>query len=133
MIESRLETDFIERFVRKERRQRLLEFAAKVDNRGRLLSKLNSPGIFDPRFVTAIGGSQRVSGVLAGVYKHHGMGGRVYVISENAEWDGQKFQMSYIVDQCLAGCVDTVGYCWKSKIAFFEWHHSGESYLLKRS
>jgi hypothetical protein len=132
MIDPKLEAEFIERFVRKERRDRVLGFAAKENNRGRLLKELNSPGIFDQRFITKIGGSERTQGILPDVYKRNGMGGRVYVMSENDEWDGQKFQMSYIVDECLAMCIDTVGYCWKTKIAFFEWHHSGESYLLKR-
>lgn len=132
MINPKLEAEFIERFVRKEQRNRILSFAAKLDDRSRLLNELNSPGIFDPRFITKIGGSARTQGILPELYKRNGMGGRVYVLSENDEWDGQKFQMSYIVDECLAMCIDTVGYCWKTKTAFFEWHHSGESYFLKR-
>lgn len=132
MINLELEKEFISRFVKKERRDRLLEFATKTDDRNRLLNELNSPAVFDSRYVVEIEGKDRTQDRLPEIYKEHGMGGRVYAISQNDEWDGNKFQMSYIVNECMAMCIDTIGYCWKTKIAFYEWHHSGASYLLKK-
>ena len=61
------------------------------------------------------------------------MGGRVYVVSSNPEWDAKKYQMSFILNECLAACIDTLCYCWKTKTAFYEWHHSGASYFMSRN
>jgi len=133
MIEPKLEAEIITRFVKRERRARLLEFASKPDRRDQLLQEINSPGIFDQRFISGVSGSQRSADNLPSVFKKNGMGGRVYVMSEHHEWDAQKFQMSYIIGECLSMCFDTLGYCWKSKTAFFEWHHSGETYFLSKS
>lgn len=131
-IETNLELELISRFVVKEKRDRLLGFASSFKTRPRLLSELKSPAIFDPRYVIDFSGADRMQEVLPDIYKTHGMGGRVYVISENEDWDARRFQMSYIVNQCLGACIDTLGYCWKSRTAFYEWHHSGKSYLLRR-
>jgi len=132
MIDPKLEAEIITRFVKRERRARLLEFTSKPDRRDQLLQEFNSPGIFDQRFISGVSGSQRSAENLPSLFKQRGMGGRVYVISEHHEWDTQKFQMSYIVGECLGMCFDTLGYCWKSKTAFFEWHHSGDTYFLSK-
>ena len=130
-IETEFELEFINRFVVKNKRERLIGFASKPKSRNKMFNEFRSPEIFDPRYVTEILGSDRNTDILANIYKKHGMSGRVYVMSENEEWDAQRFQMSYIVDECMAMCIDTIGYCWKSKTAFYEWHHSGASYFLK--
>jgi len=132
-VDFKLESEFLNRFVVSTKRERLVGFASKLETRGRFLNELRSPSIFDPRYIIEINGSDRMPGTLPAIFKQYGMGGRVYVISENEEWDAQKFQMSYIVDQCLGMGFDTVGYCWKTKTAFYEWHHSESSYFLKRN
>ena len=131
-IETELEVEFIERYVVPHKRDRLLGFASDPSKRNKMIQAFNAPGIFDKKYVTEIGGPSRCAGLLPDVYKEHGMGGRVYMISEDSNWDAQRFQMSYAVDECLAQCFDAIGYCWKSKLAFYEWHHSGASYLLNK-
>lgn len=131
-VATDLELEFIDRFVRKAKRDRLHAMASAPDKRDKMLREFSSPAIFDDRFVIEFDGNDRNRGLLPELYKQQGLGGRVYVMSENSEWDAQKFQMSYIVDECLAMCIDTIGYCWKTRMAFYEWHHSGTSYLLKR-
>lgn len=130
-MDASLETEIIRRFVKKEKRPRLLELLDKPEKRARYLDVFRSPALFDPRCVTEIGGRERTALLLPDVYKRLGMGGRVYVVSDHAEWDGRKLQMKYIVGECLAQCVDTLGYDWRSKTAFYEWHHSGASWFLK--
>ena len=127
-----LEKEFIHRYVVKNKQGRLLEFAYNPEKRDKFLRELNSPAIFDQRYLEVIEGIERTEELLPDLYKNKGMGGRVYIMSENSEWDTKKFQMSYIVGECLGMGIDTVGYCWKSKMALYEWHHSGASYLLKR-
>ena len=133
-MDAALETEIIHRFVRKEKRPRLLELLSvcdKPEKRSRYLDAFRSPALFDARCVTEIGGCERTALLLPDVYKKQGMGGRVYVVSDHDEWDGKKFQMKYIVGECVAQCIDTLGYDWKSKTAFYEWHHSGASWFLK--
>ena len=132
MIDPKLEQEFITRFVKRERRARVLGFASKPEKRDDMLREFNSPAIFDQRFIVGIAGALRHNDTLPDELKRRGMSGRVYTISEHHEWDGERFQMSYIVRECLAMCFDTVGYCWKTKTAFFEWHHSGETYFLSK-
>ncbi len=108
-----------------------MELLSTPDKRQRYLDAFRSPALFDPRFVEEIGGRERTAVLLPDLYKKRGMGGRVYVVSDHEEWDGKKFQMKYIVGESLAQCVDTLGYCWKSKTVFYEWHHSGASWFLK--
>ena len=131
-IDTKLEVELIRRFVTKEKQNRLVDFVSNPKSRDKFFNEIASPSIFDQRCVTEISGSQRSVGLLPDLYKEYGMSGRVYVMSAYDEWDGRKFQMSYIVDECLAQCVDTIGYCWKTKLGFYEWHHSGASYFLKK-
>jgi hypothetical protein len=132
-MDATLETEIIHRFVKKERRPRLLALLENPEKRARYLDAFRSPALFDPRVVTEIGGRERTPTALPDVYKKLGMGGRVYVVSDHHDWDGKKFQMKYIVGECLAQCIDTLGYDWKSKTAFYEWHHSGASWFLRGS
>ena len=126
-----LREEIIQFFVAPSKRERLLGFLHSKKRRESLIDEFDSPGIFDLRKVTEIEGPIRNGEDLPNEYKRLGMGGRVYIMSANDEWDDQIFQMSYIVGECTAMCIDTIGYCWKTKTAFFEWHHSGSSYFLK--
>lgn len=131
-MDKKLEIEIIKRFVDPKKKNRLLDFVSKPEKRDRIFYDINSPTIFDQKYITEISGAVRNPVDLVKKYKELGMGGRVYIMSENDDWDGKKFQMSYIVGECLAMCLETIGYCWKTKTAFFEWHHSGASYFLKR-
>jgi len=126
-----IELKIISLFVVKSKQKRLAGFI-EGGKREKVLDAFNDPGIFDQRYITEFSGGSRTSEKLVEQYKKLGMGGRVYVISENFEWDAEKFQMSYILDECLAACIDTLGYCWKTQTAFYEWHHSGVSYFMSR-
>ncbi len=127
-MNKELELKIISLFVDKSKRNRLSGFI-QSENRGKLINAFNDPGIFDKRYITEFSGN-RTAESLVEQYKALGMGGRVYVMSENSDWDGQKFQMSYILGECVAACIDTLGYCWKTQTAFYEWHHSGVSYFM---
>ena len=130
-MNKEIEHEIISLFVTKSKRKRL---SGLLDSgkRGKVIDSFNDPGIFDERYVTEFTGRDRSSDNLVEQYKKLGMGGRVYVMSENSEWDMQKFQMSYILDECLSACIDTLGYCWKTQTAFYEWHHSEYSYFMSR-
>ena len=128
-----LELELIGRFVRKSKRERLKMFAGKAKTRDKMIRAFNSPGIFAPALVTEITGPNRTVDGLLNTYRNYGMGNVVYVISENSDWDGLEMATKDILDQSLAMCIDVIGYCSKSKTAFFEWHHSGASYFLNAS
>ena len=131
-MDLELEQAIIRRFVIPSKRERCLAFAAEARARHKTLSLFNDPAAFDERCVTEIAGHDRASPEqLIGRLRELGMGGRVYVMSRNDDWDGKKFQTSYIVGECVGACIDTLGYCWKTKTAFFEWHHSGATYFLR--
>ncbi len=131
-MDKKLEIEIVKTFIEPKRRQRFLEFVSSPKNRDKVLYEINSPAVFNQDLITEIKGSERTPERLVAKYKELGMGGRVYVISANGDWDGQKFQMSYIVGECLAMGIDTIGFCWKTKTAFYEWHHSGASYFLRK-
>ena len=125
-----LELELISRFVCRNKRERLKMFAAKTKTRARLIREFSSPGIFEPKLMTEFTGADRTTGNLLEVYTKRGMGDTVYVISENCEWDGKEMSTKKILEQSLAMGTDVLGYCPKSKTAFYEWHHSGVSYFL---
>lgn len=129
-MNSDLELELIDLFVRKSKRERLKMFAAKPKTRDKLIREFNSPGIFNPKLMTEITGAGRTTENLLNSYRKNGMGEVVYVISENYEWDGQEMATKDIIQQSMAMCTDVFGYCAKSKTAFYEWHHSGASYFL---
>ena len=131
-MDTKLEIEIIKQFVKPEKRQRCIEFVSNPKTRSKVFKELRDAAIFDPRYVTELTGAVRTTDLIVDKYKTLGMGGRVYVMSEHYEWDGNKYQMSYIVGVCLATCIDVLGYCWKTKTAFYEWHHSEISYFLKR-
>jgi len=124
-----LDIAFVKHFVVKGKQHRLLELLTS-GRRDAFIDSFRSPSIFDGSHVTEITGSARNSGALWETLKNMGLGGRVHVISSNNEWDQKKFQTSYIIDECSAMCIDTIGYSWKTKTAFYEWHHSGSTYYL---
>jgi hypothetical protein len=128
-----LEIQFIKLFIPKDKRQRLIDLASNIRHRSKFIAQFNSPAIFNKKQVTEFSGNNRTAKTLAELYKSMGMSGRVYIISENNEWDGKKFQMSYLIGECLGMCIDTIGFCDKSNTAFYEWHHSGTSYFLKNN
>ncbi|RLB54186.1 MAG: hypothetical protein DRI90_20485 [Deltaproteobacteria bacterium] len=132
MADPVLELEVLKRFVKPSKRARCAGFASAERTRDRLLIELRNPGIFDERYVHEVAPSERSPERLVQMFKESGMGGRVYVISSNATWDGKKFQMSWFVEEFLARGFDTLAYCWKSKTAFYEQHHSGFTYFLAR-
>ncbi|RLA58377.1 MAG: hypothetical protein DRR04_11080 [Gammaproteobacteria bacterium] len=127
-----IEHKIISLFVEKSKRKRLAGFI-ESGKREMVIYAFSNPGIFDERYITEFSGGERTTENLIEQYKKLGMGGRVYIMSGNSDWDAQKFRMSYILDECLAACIDTLGYCWKTETAFYEWHHSGVSYFMSRS
>ena len=128
-MNQKLELEIINQFIVPSKKKRLSEFILK-GNRDKAILALNSPGIFDKRYVKVFKGNDRYTPTLMEHYKQLGIGGRVYVMSSHSDWDTKKFQTSYILDEALGQCIDIIGYCWKTKKAFYEWHHSGESYFL---
>lgn len=126
-----LEIEAIRLFVRREKHDRFVGFVSNERKRGEFLWALQDPAIFDPRCVTKVSGGERSVERLTQLYRSLGMGGRVYAISPRSEWDGQKFQMTYLLEQTLAQCDDVLAYCWQTRTAFYEWHHSGTSYFLR--
>ncbi len=130
-MDKKIEIEIIKRFIDPKKKERLLSFVSNPEKRDKIFYEIISPAIFNQKYVSEIKGSDREPKRIVEKYKELGLGGRVYVISANDDWDGKKFQMSYIVGECLAMCIDTIGYCWKTKTAFYEWHHSGASYFLK--
>ena len=127
-----LESEFVNTFVRKNRRDKMLKYLSDPKSRGKFISELSTKSPLDTKFEKEFSGADRNTGVLPSLFKQAGMGGRVYVISDNPEWDGQKFQMSYIVGECLASFHDTIGYCWKSQTAFYEPHGSMITLFYKK-
>lgn len=125
-----LEIELIDRFVRRDKRERLKMFAAKQKTRDKMIREFNSPGIFNPNLMIEIKGSDRTVERLLKKYRRYGMGDVVYVVSENYEWDGREMAVEEILEQSMAMCTDVLGYCAKSKTAFYEWHYSGASYFL---
>ncbi|ROS05538.1 hypothetical protein EDC56_1073 [Sinobacterium caligoides] len=130
-MNKEIELKIISLFVEKSKRSRLTGFI-ESGKRDKVIEAFNSPSIFDSSYITEFHASERTTDNLANCYKNLGMSGRVYVMSENSDWDGQKFQMSYLLNECLAACSDTFGYCWKTQTAFYEWHHSEISYFMSR-
>tara|TARA_R110002049_G_scaffold309173_1_gene517920 strand:+ start:3955 stop:4362 length:408 start_codon:yes stop_codon:yes gene_type:complete len=125
-----LEIELIDQFVRKDKCERLKTFAAKPKTRDKMIREFNSPGIFNPKLMIEITGSNRTVERLLEEYRKYGMGDVVYVVSENYEWDGREMAVEDILEQSMAMCTDVLGYCAKSKTAFYEWHHSVASYFL---
>lgn len=129
-MNSELEIELIEQFVRKDKCDRLKTFAARQKTRDKMIREFNSPEIFNPKLMIEITGSDRTVEGLLKKYRGYGMGDVVYVVSENYEWDGREMAVEEILEQSMAMCTDVLGYCAKSKTAFYEWHHSGASYFL---
>ena len=128
-----LEKELVKLFVRSEKRERVLMFAGKTKSRPKLLAELNGPGIFNQKLLTKFTGSQRTLANLISEYTKLGMGPDLYVISENSAWDGCTIPKSHILEATLFESTDTLGYCPKSRTAFYEWHHGETSFFLIKS
>jgi len=126
-----LERELIDRFICKSKRERLKQFAGKSNTRDKMVRALSGPDVFEQDRLTKIEGQNRTFDGLLKIYRDAGMGAMVYVISENSDWDGQEMPTKLILEQSLASCIDVLAYCPKSKTAFYEWHHSGSSFLLE--
>ena len=131
-VDPKLEAEALTRFITPAKRERCLGFAADPRTRSKLLDELRQPSVFDKRCVIEIPTGERTPERLVQKFRQLGMAGRVYVISSNPEWDCCKFQMSWFVAEFHAAGFDTLAFCWKSKTAFYEQHHSGFTYFLKR-
>ena len=128
-----LEQEVITRFVTRAKRERFLSFVSSKKRRDDFVTELRNPEVFDSRWVTEITGADRNAGRLVDVLSKSGVGGRVYVVSSNSEWDAHRFQMSWFAQECCGAGFDTLAYCWKSQVGFYEQHHSGFTYVLKRT
>ena len=131
-MDSQLEAEVLARYITPTKRERCMRFASNPKTRNKLLDELRQPSIFDTRYVIDISPSDRTPEKLVQKFTEFGMGGRVYVMSTNSVWDGCKFQMSWFVGAFHATGFDTLAFCWKSKTAFYEQHHSGFTYFLKK-
>lgn len=129
-MNSDIELELINLFVRRKKRERLLTFAGKSKTRDKMIREFNSPGIFSPNLMTEFKGGERTVEQLLKRYRESGMSNSVYVISEKYEWDGLEMTTDDILEESLAMCTDVFAYCQKSKTAFYEWHHSGASFFL---
>lgn len=132
VMDAKLEAEVLARFITPTKQERCLGFAADPRRRSKLLQELRQPSVFDERYVIEISAGQRTPETLIQQFRELGMAGRVYVISSNSEWDCCKFQMSWFVAEFHATGFDTLAFCWKSKTAFYEQHHSGFTYFLRR-
>jgi hypothetical protein len=130
-IDAKLEAEILGRFVAPAKRERCVGFVSDARTRSKVFTELRQPALFDARRVIEIPSRERTAGKLVARFRELGMMGRVYVMSSNAEWDGQKFQMSWFVATFLGAGFDTLAYCWKSKTGFYEQHHSGFTYFLR--
>jgi hypothetical protein len=130
-IDAKLEAELLGRFVTPRKRERCVGFVCDARTRSKVFEELRQPAIFDVRRVIEIPSGERTAKKLIERFRQLGMAGRVYVMSSNAEWDGNKFQMSWLVAQLVGAGFDSLAYCWKSKTGFYEQHHSGFTYFLR--
>lgn len=130
-MDRKLDEEIVRKFVARAKQERCLAFVSKSRTRDKFISMLASPAVFDKRCVEEISGVDRATpSNLIRKLTASGLGKQVYVVSESLAWDGQVFELSEIIPLCLAAGVDTLGYCPEAGAAFYEWHHSGSSYLL---
>jgi hypothetical protein len=129
--EPDLEVAVLTRYVRPAKRDRLVEFVTSPKKRDRVFDELNTSGIFDPRWLTEFAAGRDAASLLR-EYTRRGMGGEVYLMCASHLFDGRRMPLADALAELVGRCVDVLAYCPASGTAFYEWHHSGSSWFLRR-
>jgi hypothetical protein len=124
------EEALIRAFILPTRRERYVECLAKPKKRARFRAELAHFKALNPQFIVDIPASQRRCSSILKLLTTKGAGAKCWVISENAEMDGQELDLEMALKETVGYGMGTLISCIPGKLAYFE--DEGGRYILER-
>lgn len=129
ILASEHERLLVERFVKKDKRERIGLLLSKPGSRRRLRAKFSSTFKFLEEKKKSIPPSDQTPAGIHQRLQAMGAPDHCYLISEDIELDGKQLDLRETLDQLIGGGIATVVSCIPGKLAYFEGERQ-ERYIL---
>jgi hypothetical protein len=123
----------VKAFIAPERAPRYLALLAKRGGRAELRAKLAHLTDLDRRFARSVGGADATAAGIERLLLAAGAPRRCYVLSENANIDGNDLNLREALDKVVGGGMGTFLSCIPGRLAYFEGEGPQERFVLSRA
>lgn len=121
----------IEEIAETSRRERMLYIASRPKRRGQLIHIIHESSFLDPSVMVNIpSSSQTTEGILKQM-QTLGAESECYAISALKEIDGKSISLVDGLERTVGNTVETILFCPKSRIGYYEGGHMKDRYILK--
>ena len=127
---SEIEQEIIRIYVAQNKKERLLYMAANPKRRVEIKHQLHTSEIFDTKVLREIKSSEQSAEKIYALMKKLGAEDSCYVISNLSVIDSKEIKLKDGLDQVVGYTVETLLFCPKSKIGYFEGGHPKDRYIL---
>ena len=122
----------VQLFVKKEKRERMLAFAAKANRRGDLRDDLlHDRRSLEPSVLVPLSASATSVEAITRALRAAGAGARAYVISAVLDADDRELDLVDALELVVGRSEDSLVFAVGSRVAYYE-NHEGEQYILHR-
>lgn len=123
--------DFIKRFVKQNKRERILQFLNKEKNWKKIINEFHSSNIFENKVLKEINPNKQDSESIYDILKTLGAEDECYSLLDYLENVESKWALLDKLEDSVGFTVETIIYCSKSKLGYYEGGHSKDRYILK--
>lgn len=123
---------FIENFVADNKKDRMLQFLNKKKNWWKIINEFHTSYPFDKKVLQIIKASEQNSESI--YYKLNNMGAEDECLSllDYLNNKNYKYNLSEKLNDTVGYLIETILYCPKSKVGYFEGGHSKDRFILRK-
>ena len=123
--------DFVKSFIIKNRQERILSFQKKEKNWEKIINEFHTSFNFKKNVIVSIKPIEQYSEIIYMRMKEMGATDECYSLLDYFDGNEYKYSLSDKLDNTVGFLVETILYCPKSKIGYYEGGHAKDRYILK--
>lgn len=124
--------NFILNFVKKDKQERILQFLKKEKNWQKIIDEFHSSILFDSSVLQEIKPNEQYSESIYNELKNLGAETECYSLLDYLENSAYKCNLSEKLSESVGFLVETIIYCPKSGLGYYEGGHAKDRYILKK-
>jgi len=122
---------FISDFVLKDKQDRLAQFLEKEKNWWKLKNEFHTSSCFDLKQLVEIKPSDQYAEPIYSKMKELGATGDCVSLLDYLDNNEYQFYLKQKLTDCVGFLIETILYCPKTKVGYFEGGHAKDRYILK--
>ena len=124
---------FISDFVKKDKQDRVFQFLKKEKNWRKIINEFHSSTIFNKTVLREIKPNEQYSEPIYNKLKKLGAETECYSLLDYLENNEYEYLLSDKLSDTVGFLVETIIYCPKSGIGFYEGGHAKDRFILKKN